>query len=218
MTVEIHRPERPGSDSTKKLIRLIAPRFPALNIFSRLSIPPLGLLYVGTAAERTGKYEVEIIDENNCTYSDHCALQTERRADVVGFYCGLSSTMPRVFELAKLYREMGVLTVSGGGHVDALPEESLDAGIDIVFLGEAEESFIEVLDAYFKGLDYSHIDGIACTGPDGERRINKRRSKPVDLGAVPDPDFSLIRDMRRESSFSRCRVRGAVISIASFAP
>jgi radical SAM superfamily enzyme YgiQ (UPF0313 family) len=199
---EKHQSERLGSDgSPKRLIRLISPRFPALNIFSQLSIPPLGLIYVGTAAQRTGRYDVEIIDENNTKHDDHVALQKERPADVVGFYCGLSSTMPRVFELVKQYGDMGVLTLAGGGHVDALPEEALRNGIDVVFRGEAEESFIEVLDSHFDNGDFANIDGIAYKGSDGIPHLKERREKPVDLSTLPEPDFSLIKDMRRPVKF-----------------
>jgi radical SAM superfamily enzyme YgiQ (UPF0313 family) len=190
-----------AADTGKKLLRLIAPRFPYINIYSHIAIPPLGLMYVGTAASLTGRYDVEIIDENNWRYDDHRALQAERPADAVGFYCGLSTTMLRVFELAGMYNEMGVLTIAGGGHVDVLPEEALRKGIDVVVRGEGEAALVELLDAHFSGEGFAGIPGLAYLGTDGEIVLNDARPPVADLDTLPDPDFSLLIDIRRPIKF-----------------
>jgi radical SAM superfamily enzyme YgiQ (UPF0313 family) len=158
-------------------------------------------MYVGTAAALTGRYRVEIIDENNWRYNDHYALQQERPADVVGFYCGLSSTMPRVFELAALYKRFGAMTVAGGGHVDALPEEALHNGIDVVVRGEGEASLVELTDAYFAGGSYDSIPGLSYLRPDGSVVMKERRPPVADLDTLPDPDFSLLVDTRTKVKF-----------------
>ncbi len=186
-----HAIDNSGSDADEKLIRLIAPRYPRLNIFSHIAIPPLGLMYIGTAANLTGRYRVEIIDENNTRIEDHRKLQEERPADVVGFYCGLSTTIPRVFELAGQYKSMGVLTIAGGGHVDALPDEALANNIDVVVRGEGEDIFIELLDAHFARTGFSDVPGIVYLGDEGIVINEPPASKP-DLATIPDPDFSLI--------------------------
>lgn len=189
-------PVREDHIGEEKLIRLIAPKYPYLNIYSHVAIPPLGLLYIGTAAMQTGRYRVEIIDENNWRSDNHRLLQEERPADVVGFYCGLSTTMPRVFELAELYKSMGVLTIAGGGHVDVLPEEALKNCIDVVVRGEGEEALIELLDGHFSGNGFENIQGLAYIGQDGNMVLNEKRPPNMDLGNLPDPDFSLIVDKR----------------------
>jgi len=189
-----------GSGAGGKLIRLIAPRYPRLNIFSHIAIPPLGLIYIGTAAQLTGRYRVEVIDENNTRIDDHRKLQEERPADVVGFYCGLSTTIPRVFELAEQYKSMGVLTIAGGGHVDSLPEEALDNNIDVVVRGEGEEIFIQLLDAHFDGAGFSEVPGIAYRDDEGVVMNDPPLTKP-DLATIPDPDFSLIVEKRMPVKF-----------------
>ena len=189
------------SSRETKLLRLIAPRYPYINVYSHVAIPPLGLIYVGTAAALTGRYRVEIIDENNWRYDDHYALQQERPADVVGFYCGLSTTMPRVFELATLYKRLGVLTVGGGGHVDAMPEEALRNGIDVVVRGEGEATMVELMDAYFAGGNFDATPGLAYSDPHGNIIIKDRRPPVADLDTLPDPDFSLLVDSRRKVKF-----------------
>jgi radical SAM superfamily enzyme YgiQ (UPF0313 family) len=202
-------PTSEKSQPVKRLIRLISPRYPALNIYSHIAMPPLGLLYVGTAAVETGRYDVEIIDENNWNSDDHVALQKERPADVVGLYTGLTSTMPRVYELAKIYKDMGAFTVAGGGHAEALPEEAITNGIDVVVRGEGEKAFVELLDAHFSGEDFSSIKGLAYIDADGRVVLTVRREPVMDLGGLPDPDFSLVVDMRRRFKFMPiCRTRG----------
>jgi len=190
-----------GTVPERKLLRLIAPKYPYINIYSHVAIPPLGLIYVGTAAALTGRYRVEIIDENNWRNNDHYALQQERPADVVGFYCGLSSTMPRVFELATLYKKFGVLTIAGGGHVDAMPEEALHNGIDVVVRGEGEAALIESMDAHFASGSYACIPGLSYLNADGSIIIQKPRPPVADLDTLPDPDFSLLVDTRRKVKF-----------------
>ncbi len=191
----------PDAKYPSRLLRLIAPRYPYANIYSHIAMPPLGLIYVGTAAKLTGRYRVEIIDENNWRNSDHRALQEERPADVVGFYTGLSTTMLRVFELAKLYKSMGVLTIAGGGHVDALPSEALREGIDVIVRGEGETTIVELLDAHFAGRSLEGIKGLIYQGPDGSIVSTEPRPPVTDLDTLPDPDFSLLIETKRQVKF-----------------
>ena len=50
-----------------------------------------------------------------------------------------------------------LIILAGGPHVTARPEEVLRAGVDIVFRGEAETSFLRVLKAIFRGIDCDPI-------------------------------------------------------------
>jgi B12-binding domain/radical SAM domain protein len=50
-----------------------------------------------------------------------------------------------------------LIVLAGGPHVTARPEEVLRAGADIVFRGEAENSFPRVLKALFRGMDCAPI-------------------------------------------------------------
>ena len=112
---------------TKKryLLRIITPAYPAFNIYSVLAdkTTALGPLYVGSSAQEVEGWDVEVIDENNLRRfgpkdpsrgANHQYLQKQRPADVVGFYGGLTSTIPRVYELAKFYKQQGVITIAGG--------------------------------------------------------------------------------------------------------
>ena len=111
----------------RRRIRIVIPGYPAFNIYSRIArgTTALGPVSVATAVHEVEGWDVEVIDENNYRRSalrnsaglpDHEALQKLRPADVVGFYGGLTSTIPRLYELARFYRHLGVTTIAGGQH------------------------------------------------------------------------------------------------------
>ena len=92
------------------------------------------------------KWDVEVIDENNLRRygprlisggADHEFLQTQRPCDVAGFYGGLTSTIPRIYELARFYKQKGIVTIAGGQHFcKENIKEALSSGIDYVVIGE----------------------------------------------------------------------------------
>lgn len=182
-------------------LRLIVPRYPYYNVYSRISIPPVGLVFVGTAVARTGRYTVEIIDENNYRGElDHRRLQRERPADAVGLYAGMTSTAPRVYEVARLYHKLGVPVMAGGAHVTALPEEALANGVDVVVLGEGEETAVAVLDALAAGGSLAGVAGIAYAEGGAVGRTAARPPR-ADLDRLPTPDFSLLVNVRRRPRY-----------------
>jgi anaerobic magnesium-protoporphyrin IX monomethyl ester cyclase len=173
-------------------------------------MPPLGALYVATAIERQGDWEVEVIDELNWAskvpkralradpIADHVDLQSRRPAQAVGFYGGLTSTIPRLLRTARFYKGLGIPTVAGGAHVDAVPEESLRNGIDVVVHGEGEETIVEILRAWSGGAEISDIKGISYFAPDGGLRRTEKRPPICDLDAIlPTPNFDLMVERRR---------------------
>lgn len=99
--------------------RIFIPVFPNFNIYTSLAshTTSIGPIYVATNANKLDRWDVEIIDENNChgrfyprdknNLLDHNRLQKERPADVVGFYASISSTVPRLYQLAKFYKQLG---------------------------------------------------------------------------------------------------------------
>lgn len=186
------------------LFRLIIPAFPEVNIFSRVArkTTALGPIMVATAASKLWGWRVEVIDENNCkgapldenSLPDHGVLQSQRPAEVVGFYCGLSSTMSRVWQLAQFYNVRGTTTIAGSWHTHYDPEESLRKGIDIVVHGDGEMAIRQVLAHLSEGKTIEHIAGISFLDSQGRCKTN-----PVEvleephLDSLPYPDFGLIR-------------------------
>ncbi|MBZ5524358.1 MAG: B12-binding domain-containing radical SAM protein [Acidobacteriia bacterium] len=98
---------------------------------------PLGLLVV--AGLTPPDWEVTLIDEN-LGQPDYGLLP---KPDLVGI-TAFTSQAPRAYEVAKLYRAMGVPVVMGGIHATFCRDEALDYA-DAVVMGEAESVWAQVL-------------------------------------------------------------------------
>jgi radical SAM superfamily enzyme YgiQ (UPF0313 family) len=188
----------------RRRIRIVIPGYPAFNIYSRIArgTTALGPVSVATAVHEVEGWDVEVIDENNYRRSalrnsaglpDHEALQKLRPADVVGFYGGLTSTIPRLYELARFYRHLGVTTIAGGQHfVEENIAEALNNSVDIVVIGEGEETIKELLQAFEGKRRRQDIAGIAYL--DQGQLIKTQERKPLtEFDCLPIPDFSLVR-------------------------
>ena len=187
--------------------RMIAPAYPAFNIYSRIAkrTTALGPLCVATAVSRMPDWDVEVIDENNYRkfgpkdehgLPDHAALQGIRRADAVGLYGGLSSTIPRLHELARWYKQKGAIVIAGGQHfVGENIRAALDNGVDYVVLGEGEHTIRDLLEALAEARDPAGVAGIALLR-NGEPVRTAERPPIADFDSLPLPDFRLLRYAR----------------------
>ncbi len=194
----------PKTNKSRRLFRLVNPVYPRFNVYSYLAhiTTALGPVCVATAARELLGWDVEVIDENNLRRhgprakdegADHGFLQIERPADVVGIYGGLTSTIPRLYRLAKFYKERGTVVIAGGQHfVEEMIAETLDNHIDYLVLGEAEETIQELLPALAEGRDLKNIKGLAFK--ENGRIVKTAPRDPVtNFDCWPIPDFSLIR-------------------------
>jgi radical SAM superfamily enzyme YgiQ (UPF0313 family) len=185
-------------------LRIIIPAYPAFNIYSRIAknTTALGPVCVASAVNEMGKWDVEVIDENNLRRhgpkslsggADHEFLQKLRPADVVGFYGGLTSTIPRLYEVAKFYKDRGITTIAGGQHfVEETIPEALDSCLDYIVIGEGEETIIELLNVLEKKQDKSAVKGIAYL-ENNKVVYTPKREEITDFDKLPLPDFSLVR-------------------------
>jgi len=191
--------------SKKRLrLRIIIPAYPAFNIYSYIAdkTTALGPVCVASAANETEGWDVEVIDENNLRRygprsdslgADHEFLQRLRPADVVGFYGGLTSTIPRLYEIARFYKDKGIITIAGGQHfIEDNIIEALNSCIDYVVIGEGEETIKELLRAIEGKQDISEIKGIVYLD-NGKPVYTPKRAPITDFNKLPLPDFSLVR-------------------------
>jgi anaerobic magnesium-protoporphyrin IX monomethyl ester cyclase len=128
-------------------------------------VPPIGLLSVAATAERAG-HSVEIIDADaeGLTLEQTLGLIVSRKPDYVG-----STTMTATMDITSQFyhglKELlpSVRTIVGGAHVSAEPESALrdNLDIDIVVIGEGDETIVELIQALEKDGDLSAIPGIA---------------------------------------------------------
>jgi radical SAM superfamily enzyme YgiQ (UPF0313 family) len=206
-----------AANASRRLFRMVIPRYPTFNVFSTIAhkTTALGPLCVATCISKLPGWDVEVVDENNYHFPgpedsrgmpDHSELQQLRPADAVGFYGGLSCTIPRLQAIARLYQQAGVFTIGGGHHLDFRPEEALHQGLDVVVHGEGEDAACELLASWEAGEPLDAVPGISF------RRGNELVATPArppitDFDRLPLPDLGLLRFARLEI-FPISRTRG----------
>ncbi|MEI8344646.1 MAG: radical SAM protein [Candidatus Omnitrophota bacterium] len=149
-------------------IVLIEPRPSDANIYSMISMPLLGPVYLGTILKQHG-HQVEIFDEGIHTPDYSCV-----KADLIGISI-LTSTAQRGYEIAKKFPKDKV--IMGGVHASLLPQEALQYARQVV-VGEAEDVIVDVVEGR---LTDPIVQGKAVD----------------DLDRLPYPDFSLIKGYPR---------------------
>ncbi|MBU0683144.1 MAG: B12-binding domain-containing radical SAM protein [Candidatus Omnitrophica bacterium] len=185
-------------------LRIVDPAYPAFNIYSYSArrTTALGPVCVATSASKIENWDVEIIDENNLRWygpkadlrgANHEFLQGTRPADIVGLYGGLTSTIPRLYKIARFYKEKGIITIAGGQHFAGENiEEGLSSGIDYIVIGEGEETIRELILALMGKKDLLDVKGIAYK-ENGKTIYTEKRDPITDFDKLPLPDFSLVR-------------------------
>jgi radical SAM superfamily enzyme YgiQ (UPF0313 family) len=196
----------------------IIPRYPKHsqnNIYAKIKMPPVGILSVMSQIHHHPYCkEVYAIDENNYCgpqddlgLPDHSFLQARQPAQLALFYGGMSNSIPRMFTVARQYKGFGAITIAGGSHVDALPQEALSSGIDIVVHGEGEETITELLavledngDSALNRSGLAAVSGISFLDENGAYVFTGRRQPINDLNDLADTDLTLVKFLKKRWS------------------
>lgn len=173
------------------------------------SAPPLGLAYLAAVLEN--HYDVKILDTvaegfwnvrdqgNNMIsygldFEDIDQRILKFKPDVIGISSIFSYQHPNAKKLAARIKVLSkdIITVIGGVHPTALPEEVLNEGnIDYVILGEGEDSFQLLLKAIETNKGFSEIDGLAYK--DGDTiKVNPKTNLISNLDTLPFPARHLL--------------------------
>jgi radical SAM superfamily enzyme YgiQ (UPF0313 family) len=159
-------------------IVLINPRFevsywgmeyalPFLGKRANLPVTSLTLL----AALTPGEHTITLIDENvEAIDFERCA-----RADIVGI-TGLSVQRFRMKEILTELKRRGVFTVVGGALVTVM-EDYFEGLADVIFIGEAEETWPKFLNEWKQGL----------------HQYRYEQAEKTDMATVPTPRFDLLK-------------------------
>lgn len=108
---------------------------------------------------------------------------------IIGF-TSVSSQFSFVKELSAMVKEKfpEVITVCGGVHATISPECITEAkGLDAIFVGESENSFVEFLNKVEKKEDYRGVDNLAYAEK-GAVKMNKLKPLLADLDGLPYTD------------------------------
>jgi anaerobic magnesium-protoporphyrin IX monomethyl ester cyclase len=148
--------------------------------------PPLGVLYICSHLRNKG-HLVEVFDS---TFQTRSALRErlfQGTPSVLGIYANLM-TRPNVVAILGEAKQAGWRTIVGGPEPGAYVDEYLDAGADIVVLGEGEITLEELLNAWRAGeADLSRIAGLAFRDSRGITCRTGPRAQIADLDAQPWP-------------------------------
>ncbi|MBM4294207.1 MAG: B12-binding domain-containing radical SAM protein [Deltaproteobacteria bacterium] len=166
-------------------VLFIEPRAPRPHIFSRVVIPRLGPVLLGTILQRQGIETKVVVEDLSCP--DYATL--DFRPDLVCI-SSISSTIPRAYKLADFYRERGVPVVLGGAHSSFLPAEGLNHA-DHIICGEGEQALPELIGFLREGGSPGDIQNL-CYLEDGELKQNPWRPFVEDLDSLPIPNYHLI--------------------------
>jgi anaerobic magnesium-protoporphyrin IX monomethyl ester cyclase len=169
---------------------------------------PLGLCYLAAVARNAG-YEPEIFDPHLDVYD---AYRDTRDPDLIkerirdrlsqGGYdlIGVSSQFIYAYKwghfLCEAAKEINpsIPVVIGGGHPSVILEETMkDENIDYLVVGEAEVSFLQLLDALNEGPepDFSKVGGLIYRS-EGKITHNRRNDYIWELDEIPFPAYDII--------------------------
>ena len=132
--------------------------------------PSIGLGYLASAIRK--EHEVRLVDciKDDLTIDKFMALLKEYNPEILGLQC-YTFDLPFIRQALKAAKAFNkdIVTVIGGPHSSALPEETLKAekDLDFLFVGEAETGFPRLVKAIERGAnktgvkDFSDIPGLA---------------------------------------------------------
>lgn len=175
------------------------------------AVPPLSLTYIAGSLAEAG-HSVKIIDAVgealDQIYDSHISPllanglrmseileRIPRDTQVVGVSCLFTHEWPVIQLLAQSVRAAfpNVKIILGGEHPTAAPEYSLESApeLDVLVLGEGEETAVELLAAFESGRSLNEIAGIAYR-EQGKPKINPRRARIRNLDKIPKPRWDLV--------------------------
>ncbi len=155
-----------------------------------------GLAYVAGYLRRLEGYSVEIIDAKfeRINFEETLQRILEKEPDVVGFGAFTCEIKPAAYLARQLKTlEPEIITVVGGVHVTAIPEQTLREfpAFDIGVHGEGEVTFAELCEALKDEKKLDFIPGLVFR--DGEKiRMNAPRERIADQDTIPFPAWDLL--------------------------
>ena len=164
--------------------------------------PPLGVLYLSSHLKARG-VDVSVFDGTFRSLEAFGDTLQRDRPPVVGIACNLMTKRSALVMIA-MAKQYGARVVIGGPDPPHHAASYLDAGADVVVIGEGEQTLEELLPALLDGrslgedarrsrhLDLSAIKGVVFKLPDGSVVRTPPRPLIPDLDCQAFPDRSAI--------------------------
>ncbi len=156
---------------------------------------PLGIGYLAAVLKKEG-VEVKICCQDIFHYSNaelaKLFLKNESYDLIcIGFLAArFKETVLDLCATVNKFKKNALLVLGGHGP-SPIPEYVLEkTAADVITIGEAEETIVELLKCKLEGGDFSQIKGVAYRGREGVV-INERRKPIMELDSIPFPEWSL---------------------------
>lgn len=158
--------------------------------------PPIGLLYLGTVTKVSGRDAV-IVDAASLNYSIKTTVDAilKEKPD----YLALTAVTLTIAESAKIAEAIknvlpDTITIIGGHHLTALPEDTMNKypQFDFGVIGEGEITIIELFNELDTGIpNLNSVNGIIYR-ENNQLKITPSRERIKNLDSLPLPDWSLL--------------------------
>ncbi|MFH1982569.1 MAG: radical SAM protein [Pseudomonadota bacterium] len=135
-----------------------------------------------------GQYLKRLNDFNDPIWQAVARTIDTLKPDVVGI-SAMTASFPSALNVARIVKNIdpGIQVLMGGKHPSALPVATLQhLAIDVVAIGEGEETFKELLE---HGHDRHRVHGIAFRDGDGGIVRTPARPPVADINTLPIPVF-----------------------------
>ena len=155
---------------------------------------PLGIAYIGAVLEKAG-HDVQILDlaMDRIPLDKFGSVLLKYNPEVIGI-TGMTAEYMHIIKIASICKKFlpNTKIILGGAMASSIPERVLlQTCIDVVIIGEGEESIVEVVKKMENNQELNNVKGIGYkTG--GEIKINLPRD-PVDLNSIPFPARHLLK-------------------------
>jgi radical SAM superfamily enzyme YgiQ (UPF0313 family) len=153
--------------------------------------PPLGLLYLSSHLKLKG-VRVGVFDGTFRTIEDFSNTLERERPPIVGIAVNLM-TKRNALTMIAIARRRGAKVIIGGPDPPHHAASYLDAGADVVVIGEGEQTLEELVEMLRSpNPDLSAIHGIVFKAADGHIVRTPARALLSDLDSQPHPDRAAI--------------------------
>lgn len=115
--------------------------------------------------------------------------------DVVAFTAFTNEVKPSAYQAALIKKHLPhIITIMGGAHITALPEQTLQEfpSIDIGVFGEGEETLLELCHSIREGKSLQAVKGVVYRNENNEVVKNLERPRILDQDSIPMPAWDLM--------------------------
>lgn len=152
----------------------------------------LGLAFIAAYLKREIKHvDINLIDTTfNPTLEFVSEQIGQRKPDIVGIY--MDTLMHEDgLKVAEIAKSQSAFVVVGGPHASIMPQTIINnKNVDVVCIGEGEETFKEIVQEFFDSKRMDRIQGI-WHKKDGNVTQNPPRRPIEDLDSLPFPDIDI---------------------------